>query len=422
MNKQALALLLVGSLAANAWLAVTVSRRDDPKDDVAARTAAATTSGQEAGSPASAATGPAGGKSAAPPPPAPVVWHARGNSDEALRALAGDLRRAGFPPHVIAAVINTSLREREFAEHQNLPFWQQMRPGKEAMERMAAATKRVQTHLQEVLGEDGRPAALLDPSSRQRKYGDLSDDKVDQLLALETDYNDIRRQHLSPTSTMGMEEYRNLQAQNQELQNEKEKDLATILSPAELLDYELRSSDTASRVMRNTANIDLTETEYIALYALYKEAGPTAMMLNAGDRQARNELYGQVKSLLMDDRFYGYLETTDFSYGRIAQFAKTQPNIPPATAYEIYQLQAEAETASRRLSEQMRAGGTSSPETARRLFEERRTQFAAINARLDALIGVEAANAYRQSNAGFLLNSGRPRTNQPVPAQRLPGG
>lgn len=422
MNKQVLALLLVGSLAANAWLAVTVSRPADTPDNAAARTAAATPSVQEAGSSAPATAGPADRKSAAPPPAVPVVWHARGNSDEALRALAADLRRAGFPPHVIAAVINTSLREREFAEHQNLPFWQQMRPGKATIELMAAANKRVQAHLKEVLGEEGRPAALLDPSSRQRKYGDLSDDKVDQLMALETDYNDIRRQHLSPTSTMGMEEYRNLQAQNQELQNEKEKDLATILSPAELLDYELRSSETSSRVMRNTANIDLTETEYIALYALYKEAGTTASMLNAGDRQVRNEFYGQVKALLMDDRFYGYLEATDFSYGRIAQYARTQPNIPPATAYEIYQLQAEAETSSRRLSEQMRAGGTSSSETARRLFEERRTQFAAINARLDALIGVEAANAYRQSDAGRLLSMGMPRTNQTVPAQRLPGG
>jgi hypothetical protein len=334
-------------------------------------------------------------------------------TDHDLRTLVSDLRSAGFPGPVVRAVVNQLLTERYAARQPDasLPFWKRGVLTPELLDAQQALNREKQQETEALLGPDARPSAVLDATTRGRRYGGLSDDKVDALVKIERDYNEVQSK-LTALRENGVSGLESLSQQMTTVEKEKSADIATLLTPEELKQYEMRNSSSANRLVNNLRKVDINEAEYTALYQLQKAfdtANPQRAFVTAAtqaDRQAAMlALHEQVRAVLGDDRFFQYAETADFAYANVARFAAKYPAITPAISYQVYQLQTELQGA---LTRNNTGGGAPNPTRA----QELRTLAENYNQRLETLIGHEAAEAYRKDNNGRVFNALRnqPRT------------
>lgn len=385
------------------WMTSTDSAMDSvAKFSGNQRSAAVSQKSVPAGAPAAESKNPVAGRSL--------------NSDDDLRALVAELRSSGLPAKSIHAILAALLTEQMRASFAKVPFWQRMSPNKETTIAQQAAARAMQTKLEQILGADGRQSITMDAVTREQRYGAMSDEKLEAVLQLERDYQEIR----TDTTKLGgfnPNEVRAHLAQLALLEKEKLSDLANILTPAELLAYELRNSETARRVMTAVRDINVTEDEYAALFQLQKtddtmNPRPLGDTLTAEQynkwRAAQVALQEKIRMVLPDDRFYKFLEGTDFVYGIVAGFARQNPSVTPATSYQVFQLQNETETALGSLSRQIRTAGENSPAAA-----ELAKKLVAYNARLDALLGPDIAAAYRKQPLARIFTP--PASPKPTP-------
>lgn len=382
--KPILVTLLLVSLAGNAALAVFALRPKSPAVPVAQASPAG---------PSAPATTPASADVSA----APVNWQTLKPGPN-LHDLVTNLRAAGFPPAVIRAIMNQMVADRLANPGMDeLPFWKRNFNNPE----YRAAQEQLNTDrrnlLAELLGPDARPAATMDPVSRERRYGSLSDDKIDQIETLNRDFSEMRTKLLADRKPGDIQNPMAVQAG---LEQELQKELAAVLTPAELEQYEMRSSQAASRVMANLRSVDVNETEYAALFRAQKafeaadpsRQGVLGVESMAQRALAQEQLNEQARAVLTDDRFYEYLKSADYEYARAAQFAAKYPSITPAMTYELTQIERENQTAMVTMS---RAGAGASPGDRMAQMTAARQAY---QAKLTNLLGTEAAAAYANRN------------------------
>ena len=385
--KPFLVLLLVLSLAGNAVLAV-----------LAFRSGAAPTAAVVAATPSAAAPG-AGARAVKPATVAePVNWQTL-KPDANLHTLVENLRSAGFPPAVIRALTVQMVNERlSESEADHLPFWKQNGSNPEYLAAQMKLSNQRRDMLKELLGPDARPSLALDPASRERRYGQLSDDKIDQLENMSRDYSELRAKLYAERKPGDAQ---SMMASQQAVEQEQHTELATILSPTELEQYEMRTSQAANRVMTNLKGFDVNETEFAALYKAqkaYDAADPlrNGTTLNAESMAQRqtmqDQLNEQARAILPDDRFYEYIKGSDPAYARNAQFLASYPTITPATAYEVTQLERSYQTAMMTAS---RAGAGASPADRMAQLTAARKDY---QDKMNALLGADIAAAYAQRN------------------------
>jgi len=403
MLRPLLLALLGVSVAANAWLALAprptpVAENTSPSVNGSSRTAS-----PDAPRPAPPATAnpPAiaadnlGSDSTAP---RGLTWRPLA-SDEDYRRFADDLRAAGFPPRVIATLVR-DLYLKSATAHlrpEDTPFWQQM--SNERSKEMQDIFRGLQPKLESLLGPDARASLLLDPLSRERRYGALSDAKIDAIATVERDYDDMQQDVYRSMDKSGFtnDAFRSQQDQTKLLQAEKLADLAKFLSPAELADYELRNSNTSRGLARTLTGLDVTPEQFAALYPARKaydeinqpavgRITPEAMAQRAA---AQNAYYDTARALLPADTFYSFLANSDTSYRAITQL----PNVTAAAAYSAWSVQQE-------LTQTMSQFRTTRPSS-----DQIQALYADYNRRLDSALGAEAAAAYRKTPRGRLFNT-----------------
>jgi hypothetical protein len=394
--KTPLVLLLAISLAGNAVLAVLTLRSANPTAPTPTATAGSAAAIAKNGA---AATTTAAAKTIEV---SPAVWQAlkpNGN----LKALVANLRAAGFPPAVIRAVANQMISEQVGGvglEH--LPFWKQNSNNPEYLAAQQELNTRKRDLYNDLLGDDARPSAALDPAMRERRYGQLPDDKIDRIENLNRDIGDLRNKLYAERKNGDFQSVMSAQAAAEQ---EQRAELASILTPAELEQYEMRSSPAANRVMSNLKGVDVTEDEYAALFRAqkaYEAADPMraggvvnqeAMVARAA---AQDQLNAQARAALPDDRFYEYLKSADPSYARTAQFTATYPDVTPAMTYQVAQIDRAYQTAMMSLARTSTNNGTSIPSA------ERMAQLMAARKdyqdKLATVLGAEVATAYTQRN------------------------
>jgi len=389
--------LFLLSLAGNAVLAFFALRPAPAADNPATALAASTKTAGVAPA-GSEPANPAGSTSPTGSAVTPVNWQTLKPGRD-LHGLVANLRAAGFPPSVVRAVVGQMIAERlDGAGMEHLPFWKQNPSNPEFLAAQQQQFAQRREMLAELLGPDARPSASMDPVVRERRYGSLSDEKVDQIDAITRDFNDMRSKLFAdrkPGDAQGM--MTTQLAMEQELQ----KELASVLTPAELEQYEMRSSQSASRLMGNLKGVEVSEAEYTALFRAQKaldaadpiRAGvmtPDAMALRAA---AQEELNAQARAILTDDRFYEYLKAADSTYARTAQFTASYPNITPAMTYELTQIERDYQTAMMTASQ----GGSSGAPTSDRMARITAARNA-YQEKITALLGPETATAYTQRN------------------------
>jgi hypothetical protein len=404
--KPLLLVLLAASLVANVVLGVMARRSASASSsDPVPPAAAAANPASSSSAPGQAGTAPTGGKptggsSATASAPVGAVWRAA-TTEEDLHRTVADLRAAGYPPDVVRAVVNHLLKLHFASREPNAgkPFWKQGAPTPETVAAQAALNNDRRTLFEALLGPDARPSAMLEGEFRERRYGTLSDDKIDALAKIERDYSEMSAEAWAKRRNSSVANMETSMQTQQLMEKEKLADMAAVLTPEELAQYEMRNSPSARQLMNNLRNVDITEAEYNRLYQAQKafdEANPRRANFDAtsyAQRQtAQQALNEQTRTVLGDERFYSYLEGADNNYANTSQVLTKYPAVTPATTYKVYQLQVELQS----LMNQGARGGAMSPDK----IAEMRTTVESYNARLEALIGAEAAEAYRKQGPG----------------------
>jgi hypothetical protein len=423
--KPLLLVLLALSLAANLVLALRAQRLSPPVGTASGTTQTGADARLAPAPGSSAATNAASSSAdkmgAAPGTAAAIIPHAwrAATSDQDLHRLVADLRAAGYPASVVRAVVNQLLNERFASRNPSAgqPFWKQGAPTPEMLAAQNALTHERQALLETLLGVDARPSAVLDGYTRQRRYGDLSDEKIDTIARIERDYGELnaetwaRRRGNAATSMEAT-----MQAQHL-MEQEKLADLAAVLTPDELAQYEQRNSPSARTLINNLRNVEVSESEYAMIYAAQKSfdaANPTRGSMDgatyAQRLSAQLALSEQVRSVLGDTRFYSYLEGADQNYAQVARALGSFPTVTPPTLYQVYQLQIELQG----VMVQSSRDGPPPPEK----IAEMRTTVENYNQRLESLVGAAAAEVYRKQGAGRMFMNFRQAPNTAQPAGR----
>lgn len=332
-----------------------------------------------------------------------------------LAAQVERLRAEEFPPSVIRAIMAAQIREKFAARRKALeaadaetPFWIANRDPKVQAEQRALAREE-QKALRDLLGPDAEQGTH---ATLRRMLPDLPAEKIDQVAQIRERY-DTQRSELYSNS--GGRLLPDEQQKLADLEKSFRAELATVLSPQELEDYELRASRTASQLRYTLAAFDPSEQEYRALFRLQQafdeqfagySPGSSPEQMRAR-REAQQKLAEDIKATLGPERYADYQRATDYNFRRTTEVI-ARLNLPPETANDLYAVQRSVQD---RANELRRAAETTGG-------AERMTQLAALareaEATLSAKLGPANFQIYKE-HAGSWLRSIAP---QPPPAKK----
>ncbi len=352
----------------------------------------------------------------APPAPAPnplpveppaKLWD-RLQGGEA-RELAARLRAAGAPERTVRLLVADALRERYLARQRELigdgdpaAFWQEAAAAtdREKQAALRALARKNEDVLAELFGAD--PATAEARERRRRLYGPLPDAKLERIDRLTADYGDMADDIRAQAGGVLLASDRELLAL---LEQERRKDVAAILTPAELDIYDLMTSATARTLRARLANFAPSEREFRALFALQRDFDARFAGSNgAGDEASRREraaaeaeLDGRIKSALGATRYEEYRRQQDPGYRVVARIVE-RFGLPAKRADEVVGLALNVRTRLRALRDD--PGLT--PEAVRGELEVLTRES---GERILALLGSDGAELYRRTSGGAWLRA-----------------
>jgi hypothetical protein len=404
-------ILLAGSLVANfALVAVVISKPSLAPSavrdffhlhDAKADAADALRASQRAIAEARAATDRAAASRA-------LLWSAIASDD--LPTLVARLRAAGFSPAVIRAIVSSQIDQRFRIRMKELvgtfadtPFWKPEPTSgfgnPKYFETYNQISRERARMLRELLSDDFFAATGGDPTAQQRRqYGNLSKAKIDLLQRINDDYTEMMAQVRNATQGIVLPEDR---AKVALLEREKQADLAALLTPQELEDYQMRTLRITGNLRTPLTIMDATEAEFRAIYRI--QAPFADLLYPASDivsnsfsdeqwqqrREAQQKIAAQLKQVLSAARYADYARASSSEYQELYRLAQ-QENLPVTAAARTFDLRDTAAQESQRIfndqsldTEQKRAA--------------LQTLARNTSAQIVGLLGANAGNAYVKS-------------------------
>ncbi len=337
MYRSLLYALLAASLAANAWMLLRPSR--PTATPAVVLPAAALTPVTPVPSTAAAA---------------PLLWSGKGPATEAeLGSLRRQLESLGLPRDVVQATIAVVLqrsfqkRRAELLGHPSPDeYWRNpAQPHDPALQAALRELEREQhRQFRTLVGDE----LDLDETAAQRQFGGLPPAKVAQLKKIFADYADLEEQLFVGVTDRGSASSR---ARAELLAREKRADLERLLTPEELLNYDLRNSAGAHRLRSRLGGFSATEDEFRTLYPAFKAAAEATTALNAPQRvnlaEARRlreetdrRLDDELRRVLGEARYLEFKDANDHELRQTRAFTASL-NLPPQVATEVIAIQRE---------------------------------------------------------------------------------
>lgn len=409
-----LPVLLVLSLAANGALAFLALR--GPAAAGPASSVATAASGA-----ANAATNarPASGALAAPL--AERLAAARTPAD--FKDVVAELRAAGLPDSLVRMVVQAAVgedfarRQRAIFDFSSVPYWREPTPTPEQNKAIRALDRERRA----LLADLGLPPSPFEQAVRQRQFGGLPEAKAAALEKIQQDYNDLRMELYS--QRQGRNEDR--MAQERLLREEQQRDIDALLTPAEKMEWEVRTSSASANLRRQLREVEVTEEEFRSLFAAqrtYEQVTQPGGMFPQGRRSADQQeaaldawdaQQAELRRVLGDDRY------------RKAALAGANSFAPQLNAFleARPQIGADQMVAILRLPQAIMAELTRATDVPGVSSDERRVRMTAVQdryrAELTQLLG--ATTAQELIATGALPGFSRP-PGAASPAVRLPGG
>lgn len=306
---------------------------------------------------ATAARAAAAAAAAQPPPP---LWSQLQTDD--LRTFVARLRAAGFSPVIIRALVDAVVAERFdprikalTRERDATPYWRQppyLTSGSKILEDLNQIYRERSRLLRDLIGTDALAYGGYDVSAAQRRqYGDLPQAKIDLISRVNDDYAEMIGQVRAGMQGVALPEDREKLAL---LEREKRADLAAILTPAELADYELRASNVTSRLRTPLSIMNADETEFRKIYAalqpfadvLYPSIPTSGPVPIDQRREATARANEQLKAVLGPERFADYQRATNSDFQQLYRLTQGETLAPGALirAHAARTVAAEAST------------------------------------------------------------------------------
>ncbi|MEO5961338.1 MAG: hypothetical protein ABIZ49_10880, partial [Opitutaceae bacterium] len=341
------------------------------------------------------------------------IWERLDSAD--LRTLVARLRAAGFSPGLVRAMVyakaldNLDARVRPLLVRAGeFPFWKQ-RPTdpiwgdtgfREALNQAHSERSR---GLREALGDDfflqaGGDAGVL----QRRQLGDLPAAKIDRVQQIIADYDEMAAQVRAERRGITLPEDHERLAL---LEREKRVDLAAVLSPAELADYELRTSRVTSRLREALTLIDASEAEFRAIHEVHRRhddlinplAGFPSVLTPEYLQQreaAYREIADELKAILGEQRQTELARASTREFQELARFAARE-NLPRETIVRAFDLREHVARESNRIADDTSLSAAHKRAALQALAEGTRAQ-------LNATLGATVASAYIGSSARWL--------------------
>lgn len=335
-----------------------------------------------------------------------------------LAGLAARLRAVGLPSSVIRALlvdqVRTQFAARRAAFNRDAPsrrFWEKAASDPQTAAALARLDKEEKQAIEAVLGPD---AALDDPAfaSLRRQLPDFSTEKILAIHRIQRSYAEKSQELFSAGVFVGIEN-------RDTLEKERNAEIAGLLTPEELEEFDLRTGNAANNLRNRLASVTVTEQEFRALHRLQQAFDDqygrslnmidlpadqrSAMMRQRSD--AQRQLTEQIKNTLGEQRYADYQRASDGSYSSISRVVD-RLGLPPETTNQVYAVQQDL---------QQRANTVQSNRALP--LDDRNAQLAVIateaQSRVTALLGPNGYDAY-SLNGGFWLRQLQPRAATPA--------
>jgi len=267
-----------------------------------------------------------------------------------------NLRAIGCPEETIRDLIVADVNKMYVprfaalaAETQKFDFWRKRSKSKEGLTtQLRALQEEKKALLRELLGIDNDPYekwanADVNRLREEGKYSFLSAEKQAQVRAIMEKYETLP-EALKGSGRDGL--LISSGNDSKRLREQRQQELAQVLSPEELKELSLRDSNTADAVRSRFGNMDLTEAEYRKLYDLRKAyedtqgaiadmSDPEKVRQRSEARQQLNEAY---KTAFGEERWNELQRQQDPTWRNLSQLAQ-QNNISQAVISEAWQQQ-----------------------------------------------------------------------------------
>jgi len=237
----------------------------------------------------------------------------------------------------------------------------------------------------------------------ERTLGFLSKDKREIVKDLQQKYSDLE-QDIYRKSEGRI--YPEDEAEFKKIRDARHAELAKVLTPQELEEYEVRNSNTANQMRYDLASFDASEDEVRKIFRLRdqfeSEFGRAYSPLDPEDRDtARKRAEAQKK---MDDelkaelgpRYDEYQRSRDYSYQELARLSKRY-DLPKDTAVKVWDMKKAAE----QQASKVRVDSTLAPDQRQAALKAIRDE---TEKTLSDSLGQSAFKAYKRSG-GYWLNS-----------------
>ncbi len=399
-------ILLAGSLLANAAFVFALGQRPA----IRAFFFPSSSPAPSAPSPPPAVAPSSGPSTAESDPTESTSWAELTKGD--LPALVARLRADGVPPRMVRLIVSALIAQHFADRHQAIvdamtaqPWWQGQAyeaygdPKITALRRQLVRDERNALH--ELLGADA-PASDYDRAWVQLKYGNLSPDHVEKFRQLNGDYDDLMAEVRERARDILLPEDRTLLAF---LEQEKRRDTAKLLTPDELLDFQLRSTPTAKRIRDQLAAFEPTEEEFRAIFKIQQAVDTQfgdgrVQNLTQEERRLRRDLSNatieQVRAVLPADRFADYQLKTDPVYRQTSQFVAGL-QLPSTATAQIVTVQKDS-------TARMQSIVADKSLTADQRSAQLTTLAQQATSTLTTTLGETGLAAYKQSGGNWLTN------------------
>lgn len=319
------------------------------------------------------------------------LWDALHSAD--LSTLVAQLRAAGFPPNIVRAIVSAEVENRFRPRIQELrrsvqdtPYWKPdpnyyMGSSKVLAEFQQISRERSRV-LRELLGQDAYAYGGTDPTAAQRRqFGNIPPEKIDFVQRISDDYAEMTAQIRAAMQGVTLPEDREQLAL---LEREKRADLAAVLTPEELADYEMRTSPITSRLRTPMTIMDATEQEFRTIFeirkplsdALDNSTGLVAVGQTNARTEAMQKMNEQVKAALGPERFAQYQRANDREFQGLYRVAQAE-NLPYETMARAYDLRGPASEASLKINSDRMMSADDKRLALKNLAESTRTQILA---------------------------------------------
>ena len=281
-----------------------------------------------------------------------------------------NLRAVHCPESTLQDIIITDItknyarKKAELQEARTREFWktESQRPGGRSAEASPARQleREKRALLLELLGpEVERERKLISglPDWRGRSLAYLPEAKRDQVIELQDKFEELeqvvsRRSREGPLNAAWATGLQDLRAKQRG-------ELASLLSPQELEEYDLRHSEISQRLRTDLTGFSPTEQEFRGIFRLQKpmEDRLDASHLSPEDTvaqrrmiAAQQELEQSIHSLLGEQRYAEYKRAKDWEYKALLQVAR-EHQLPPQAAGQVYDLKKAVEAQKSQLIE-----------------------------------------------------------------------